>query len=154
MSDGGEMGDTQPQVSSGSVSVSAGTACRNHADVPAIDRCAGCAEPFCGNCLVEVQGRKYCGSCKVMAVQGKPIMEAATIPCREAGSALTKAIIGIFVFGIILGPMAISQGLKAKKLIAADPRLTGSGKATAAITVGSVELVLWALGLMARFAGS
>lgn len=125
--------------------------CKNHPNVAAVDRCAGCAQPFCGNCLVDIHGQKYCGSCKVMAVQGAPIIEAATIPCKEAGEALTYAIVGLFCFGIILEPIAISKALKAKKMLAANPRLTGSGKATAALIISIVGLVLWVLGMVARF---
>ena len=126
--------------------------CKNHPGVPAVDRCSGCAEAFCGDCLIEIQGQRYCGSCKVMAVQGEPVYaEEAMLPCKEAGSALTYAIIGIFCFGIILEPMAISKALKAKKMIEANPRLSGSGKATAALIIGIVSLILWILGMIARF---
>lgn len=125
--------------------------CKNHPNVAAVDRCAGCAEPFCGNCLVDIQGQKYCGSCKVMAVKGQPVIEAATIPCKEAGEALMYSIVGLFCFGIILEPVAISKALKAKKMIAANPRLTGSGKATAGLIIGIVGLILWVLGMIARF---
>jgi hypothetical protein len=143
--------------------------CRNHPETEATDRCAGCMEPFCGNCLVTVRGRKYCASCKVMAISGggvgapafagaaagaaaaAPVFEAATEPCPEANEALKYAIIGLFCFGIILEPIAISKALKAKKMIAANPNLTGSGKATAALIIGIVGLVLWVLGLIARF---
>ena len=125
--------------------------CRNHPEVIAVDRCAGCAEPFCNDCLVEMQGQKYCGSCKTMALRGAPpITEEATIPCKEANDALTYSIIGIFCFGIILEPMAISKALKAKKMIEMNPRLTGSGKVTAALIIASVALVLWVLGIIAR----
>ena len=57
-------------------------------------RCAGCAEPFCGDCLVDIQGQKYCGACKIMALKGAPppVAEEATIPCKEAGEALTFAV--------------------------------------------------------------
>lgn len=125
--------------------------CKNHPNVAAVDRCAGCAEPFCPNCLVEMGGQKYCGSCKSMAVQGRPVVEAATIPCKEAGEALTYAIVGLFCFGIILEPIAISKAIKARNMIAANPRLTGSGKATAALIIAIVGLVLWVLGMIARF---
>jgi hypothetical protein len=125
--------------------------CKNHPEVPATARCAGCAEPFCDNCLVEVQGQKYCGSCKVMALQGKPIvLEEQTRPCKEAGEALTMAIIGLFCFGIILGPLAIAKASKAKRFIERDPTLTGSGKATAATVIGIIEIVLWVLGIFIR----
>ena len=126
--------------------------CKNHPGVEAVDRCAGCAEPFCADCLVEIQGQKYCGDCKVIAVQGQPMVEEATIPCKEAGQALTYAIVGLFCFGIILEPFAIHKSLQAKKLLAANPRLTGSGKATAALVIACIGLGLWVLGLIARIA--
>ena len=85
-----------------------------------------------------------------MALQGQPMIEAATLPCKEANDALKYAIIGIFCFGIILEPIAIAKALKAKKMMAANPRLTGSGKATAALIIAIVGLVLWVLGLVAR----
>jgi len=87
-----------------------------------------------------------------MAVKNQPVMEEATIPCKEANDALTTAIIGIFCLGIILGPMAISKALKAKKMIETNPQLTGSGKATAALIIGIIVTVLTVLGLIARFA--
>ena len=124
--------------------------CTAHPDVPAADRCAGCAEPFCENCLVQIAGAKYCGSCKVMAVQGQPAAEAATMPCKLAGEALTYAIVGLFCFGIILEPVAIFKASKAKKMMAANPALTGSGKATAALIIAIIGLVLWVLGIISR----
>jgi hypothetical protein len=126
--------------------------CKNHPTVPAADRCAGCAEPFCSDCLVDIQGQKYCASCKVLALQGKPpvFVEEATVPCKEADEALKYALIGIICFGIILEPIALSKALKAKKMIALNPRLTGSGKATAATIISIIMLVVWVLGIIAR----
>lgn len=125
--------------------------CKNHPSVPAVDRCSGCAEAFCPNCLVEMHGQKYCAACKVMAVRGQPVLaEEATIPCEEAGEALKYAIISLFCFGFILGPIAISKALKARKLINMDPRLTGSGKATAALVIGAVALAFWLISVVLR----
>ena len=124
--------------------------CKNHPSVQATDRCAGCAETFCPNCLIAIGGQMYCGSCKVLAVSGRPIVEQATIPCALADEALKYALIGILCFGIILGPMAIVKALKAKKEIAADPMLTGEGKANAALIIGIIVLVFWVLGLVTR----
>jgi hypothetical protein len=95
-------------------------------------------------------GQKYCGSCKVLAVSGRPVAEQATIPSALADEAFKYAIIGIFCFGVFLGPMAVVKGLKAKKEIAADPQLTGEGKATAAIIIGSLDAILWLIGIVAR----
>lgn len=125
--------------------------CKNHPETDATGRCSGCQEPFCSNCLVEIQGKKYCGSCKVLAIQGQPVVEEATLPCKEADEAFKYAIIGIFCFGIILEPIAISKALKAKKMIELNPRLTGSGKVTAALIIGIVSLLLWVLGIIGQF---
>lgn len=128
--------------------------CKNHAGVEAVSRCTGCAEAFCDNCLVEVKGQKYCAECKQMAISGTlPQMEEGTIPCKEAGEALKYAIIGIFCFGIILGPVAISKALKAKKMIEKNPDLTGSGKATAALIIGIIVVILWVIGMISRIKG-
>lgn len=82
---------------------------------------------------------------------GAPIVEEATIPCKEANEALTYSIVGIFCFGIILEPIAISKALKARKMMQLNPRLSGSGKATAALIIGIVALVLWVIGMIGRF---
>jgi hypothetical protein len=77
----------------------------------------------------------------------------ATVPCKEANDALTMAIIGFFCFGIILGPLAIAKASKAKKMIQADPRLTGEGKATAAVVIGIIVTILslfWILDFAAK----
>jgi hypothetical protein len=125
--------------------------CKNHPTVEATDRCAGCAEPFCPDCLVEMHGQKYCAQCKVSAIKGPPqLTEEATLPCKEANEALTYAIVSIFCFGIILAPIALVKASKAKKMIDLNPRLSGSGKVTAARVIAVVALVLWVLGLFAR----
>jgi len=127
--------------------------CRNHPGAVAVDRCAGCMEPFCNSCLVSVRGRRYCGSCKVMAVSSAgpaAVFEQATERCPEADEALKYSIIGLFCFGIILEPIAISKALKAKALIDANPNLTGSGKANIAIVIGVIGLLLWIVGIVAR----
>lgn len=129
--------------------------CKNHSSTAAVDRCTGCAEPFCGDCLVEIQGQKYCGACKVMALKGRPVVvEQGSVPCKEAGEALTMAIISLFCFGFILGPLAIAKASKAKALIEADPELTGSGKATAAQIIGGLALAFWILSLAAKMSST
>lgn len=124
--------------------------CKNHPDVLADSRCGGCQEAFCPNCLIEIEGKKYCGSCKVMALKGPVVIEEATLPCKEADEALKYALIGLICFGIVLEPMALVKANNAKKMIALNPRLTGAGKATAAQIIAIVGLILWILGIIAR----
>lgn len=125
--------------------------CKNHPEVETTEHCSSCAEAFCDQCLVEVKGQKYCSDCKQeLTSDSTPVTEEGPIPCKEAREALIFAIIGLFCFGIILGPLAIAKAQKAKKMIAENPKMTGSGKATAATILGIVEIVLWGLGIILR----
>jgi len=124
--------------------------CCNHPDVAAIDRCVGCAESFCHNCLVEIGGQRYCGSCKVMALQGCQIAAVATVPCKEAEEAFRLSILAIFVAGAIVGPISIAKACKAKTLIRKSATLTGSGKASTAIIIGAVATLLWVVGFITQ----
>ena len=123
--------------------------CLNHPSAVTANRCTGCAESFCSKCLVTIAGLPYCATCKAMAVTKAPVVEAS-IPCPEAGEALKYAILSIFCFGFIIGPIAFFKALAAKKLIAADPTLLGGGKATAALVISAIVFVLNILGLIAR----
>jgi len=39
--------------------------CRNHVDVSAgVRRCSRCGVTFCSDCLVDIQGKPYCATCK------------------------------------------------------------------------------------------
>ena len=134
--------------------------CKNHPQMVAAGRCAGCAEEFCANCLVDIQGQKFCSSCKVMALQGRvptaaeAAQEAGTLPNKLAKDALIASLVGILCFGIILEPYAIIKAIQAKKAIAADPRLGGSGASTAALVIGIVVFILYVLGIIARIAAT
>lgn len=124
--------------------------CKNHSGVAAVARCAGCAEAFCPDCLVDITGQYYCGSCKTMTVQNQPAYEGAMLPCKEADEALKYAIIGIFCFGIILEPMALVKASQARKMLERNPRLSGSGKVTAATVIAILGLVLWVVGMFVK----
>ena len=111
--------------------------CKNHQGVGAFGRCAECMGDFCYNCLIEISGEQICRRCHALMIQ-----EDTTIACKEASNALKFAVIGVLIIGIILEPIAIAKALRAKKMIAADRRLTGSGKANAALVIAIIYLVL------------
>jgi hypothetical protein len=122
--------------------------CINHPGVSATKVCLGCAESFCENCIVEISGHDYCGSCKVMALKSQPDLEVAGAPCEEADEALRYAILGIFCLGPILEPIALFRARKARSRLAADPTLAGSGKATAATIIAGSIIAIWAIYLI------
>jgi hypothetical protein len=69
-------------------------------------------------------------------------------PCKKANTALILAIVGIFLLGVVLEPIAIFKALKARKMIKADPKLTGEGKATAAIIIAIICITLWTISII------
>lgn len=119
--------------------------CKNHIEAEATNRCSGCQEVFCENCLIELEGKTYCGECKVMAVRETPIImeESQRVPCDEAKTALTYAIIGLFCFGFIFGPMALVKAKEARDRIKDEPELTGDGKIVVAIILAILGIFVW-----------
>lgn len=128
--------------------------CKNHPESPAAARCTGCAESYCENCLVEVEGLKYCGACKVMALHGRvPIIEDEGRRSKEARDALLLAFLSLFCFGIIVGPIAFVKASAAKKQMDRDPEILGRGTASAAQVVASVGVVLTLISIVVRLRG-
>lgn len=66
----------------------------------------------------------------------------------EARTAMIVSIIGIFCFGIILGPIGLVLGLSAKRNMRASGNMEGEGMATAAIVIGSIIVGLAALAIL------
>ena len=106
-------------------------------------------ESFCPTCGDIVSG--VCFRCRQPIVGGEYSGVKETAP--EAKEALRFAIIGLFCFGIILGPLAIARAASAKRTIAADPRYDGEGIATAAQILGGIEVGLFALYIFAAIMG-
>jgi predicted component of type VI protein secretion system len=68
---------------------------------------------------------------------------------KAASSALTSAIVGLIICGLILEPSAIMQARKARKVLGPGDR--GYGKAVAAEVIGWIGLVLWVVAIIYQF---
>lgn len=123
--------------------------CFNHPGGVAVATCAGCAESFCQNCLVQIHGTNYCASCKGLAVPAAAVAQPTTLS-PLAKEALVLSMIGLACFGVILEPVAIGKALKARRQIAADPSLHGTGHTTAALIIAAVGLLGWVVGIVVR----
>lgn len=65
---------------------------------------------------------------------------------KAASGALTTAIVGLFICGLILAPSAISQARKARNVLrTGDP---GYGNAVAAEVIGWIGLIGWVVALI------
>ncbi|HKR13635.1 MAG TPA: DUF4190 domain-containing protein [Pyrinomonadaceae bacterium] len=106
-------------------------------------------ESYCPICGDVVSG--VCFRCRQPIAGGEFSGVKETAP--EAKEALKFAIIGLFCFGIILGPLAIVKGASAKRTIAMDPRYEGEGIATAAQIIGGIEVGLFVLYIFAAVMG-
>ena len=124
--------------------------CRHHAATAAAAPCAGCAQPFCEDCLVSVSGTNYCASCKGRAVGGLPVPTAGTIRCKEADQALGLAVLGVFILGPILAPLAIVRSIQARRRLAGDTRLHGDAQAAMATAIAIAALALYAVTLVSK----
>lgn len=71
---------------------------------------------------------------------------------EDAKKAFRVAFLSFFCFGIVLGPLAIRNGLAARRVIEDTPGLLGWGRANAAIVLGCTSCALWLLGFAERAA--
>ena len=122
--------------------------CLNHPGVAAVGYCALCAESFCPDCLDSGGTGARCRPCFLGTTagavpEGSFLRVAGPVPCRLATEALIMSLIGVVCFGIILEPLALYRGIKARKEIRESPYpMSGEGVATAAIIIASVMLTL------------
>ena len=97
----------------------------------------------CPDCHVAILlGTEICPACKAITTPDG-LYHGPTSVAPGAVPALVMGIIGLFLFGVILGPIAIAKGSSARKTVASDPRLTGSGLALAGIVLGVLDVIGW-----------
>jgi hypothetical protein len=94
-------------------------------------------------------GSMICGLCKAIT-SPDGIYHGPKTNAKDAVQALTFGIIGLFICGVIFGPIAISKANSAKQQIRSDPTLGGEGMATAGLVMGIIDLIAWAIIVMAR----
>jgi uncharacterized Tic20 family protein len=69
---------------------------------------------------------------------------AAPRPVGRAVASLVTGIIGLLIFGIILGPIAIWLGVSAKN----DPAQGGEGMARAGIVLGIIDVAAFFISIL------
>ena len=83
----------------------------------------------------------------VVIPMGQATATTTETPLKTSGMAVASmvcGIIGLFLFGIILGPLAIIFGCVAKGRISEKPlELQGNCQATAGIVCGILATVVW-----------
>jgi hypothetical protein len=77
---------------------------------------------------------------------------ALRLASKQAGEALTYAIIGFFFCWPILEPIALVKAMNARKTLDRYPGAPGRGKATAALIIGWLTIGIGILGFVLQFA--
>jgi hypothetical protein len=81
------------------------------------------------------------------------LAQKAAAAASDAKTALTFAILGVFCFGFIFGFLAYRKANEALETIDIyDVAHEKRGMATAAKIIGIIDIVLWGIGLVLRFA--
>lgn len=107
----------------------------------------------CPNCrAVLTIGTQICLSCRAITTPDG-IYHGPKTNAPGAVASLVMSIIGLFLCGIILGPLAISKANSAKSAIQMDPTLGGEGLATAGKVIGIIAIVFWAIAVVIRLGG-
>jgi hypothetical protein len=103
--------------------------------------------PRCGSAIPI--GSQVCMNCKhITSPDG--IYHGPKTNAPGASQALVYGIIGLFICGVIFGPLAISKANSAKAAMKMDPTLGGEGLATAGTVLGVLDIIGWAIVLMMR----
>jgi len=90
--------------------------CRNHFDVEeGVHLCARCEQPFCGDCLVEIQGQLFCAACKaerlldVRSGVDPMKLKYAGFGERAGAQVLDAMIFGIPCYAVAAAMLMIAQ---------------------------------------------
>ena len=114
--------------------------------------CPYCSEPI----QEDAKKCKHCGEYldpalrqaggEAVALANQAAIEAAK---KKANQAFWYSIVGIFFFGIILGPAAFIKAGSANKTLT-ELGQPPDGKATTARVLGAIVTVFWVIGVLAR----
>lgn len=117
--------------------------CAYHPDVDAVGACVNCGRMVCSECRAMLGGKTYCKPCAEEGFAAKPAVRR-----EQAGGAVASlvcAIIGFFIFGFVLGPIAIVLSRGATRRITENPELGGNELAIAGLVIGIIDTVFHGL---------
>ena len=117
--------------------------CAYHPEVDAVGTCVNCGRMICAECRVTLGGRFHCQSCAEEVSAAKPAVRREQ--AGGAAASLVCAIIGFFIFGFVLGPIAIVLSRGATRRIRENPELGGNELAIAGLVIGIIDTVLHGL---------
>lgn len=77
------------------------SACLNHPDVSeGVRPCSRCGNPYCPNCLVEIEGRPYCAICKTQQLLD---VRSGVDATRLDHASIGRRFLAILIDGLVTG---------------------------------------------------
>jgi uncharacterized RDD family membrane protein YckC len=89
------------------------SACPNHPEITTgLEGCARCGKTYCADCLVPLQGKPYCATCKDEQLRdlrsGAAEADLAGLGKRFVGAFVDGLVVGIPTLAILFGVMGMS----------------------------------------------
>lgn len=109
---------------------------------PGMMRCPHCQAPL-------PEGTVVCNRCRgITSPDG--VYHGPMVNAPGAQAALVYGILGLFICGVIFGPLAISKSNEAKRAMVENPTFGGGGMAQAGAVLGYIDIVVWGIMLIVR----
>jgi hypothetical protein len=103
--------------------------------------------PACRATVMDIDG--LCPRCNaVLSADG--VYHGEQVYAPGAVGALLWAIVGLFICGLICGPVAIGKSREASRAIAASPKYKGQALAITALVIGVVDIIGWVILLVMK----
>jgi hypothetical protein len=115
--------------------------CLNHPEVPTERRCGQCGQPFCEDCLVDIQGRPICSTCKALVL--RDMQRRGGTRNKLAHDAFMYSLVGMVICGVVLEPMALLKGIQALQQFKQDPSLPDRWKAVTAVVISGLMISIY-----------
>jgi len=120
------------------------------AAVPQVSPLAAQGLMSCPRCRALIPAdSQLCLSCRYIT-SPDGIYHGPKMNAPGATASLVLGLVGLFICGVIFGPLAISKASSAKAAIRADPTLGGEGLATAGTVLGIIDVVGFVILLFVR----
>jgi hypothetical protein len=117
--------------------------CLNHPQASTDKVCGQCGQPFCGDCLVDIQGRSLCATCKTLSL--RDMQRKVGVQNKLAHDSFVYSLVGLVLCGPVLQPMALVKGIQALKQYKEDPTLPDRWKAVTGVTIASIVCAFYVL---------
>ncbi len=89
--------------------------CKNHSERDPIGTCSRCGEPFCKDCVIEIDGRYFCEPCKdAYLAESAGVLDRPPSRRRVTAAVVVAAAatIGVLVLAALVAVRMLGHGFR------------------------------------------